>query len=92
MYQISNIYCICSLAAIGGGLVGFGISSMSAVVDSSAYKQYFGDLTPYQQGGITASMPAGSIFGSLVSAFVVDRYSCMVALQLACALWISGAM
>ncbi|KAK0709218.1 general substrate transporter [Lasiosphaeria miniovina] len=92
MYQASNVYFICSFAAIGGGLFGFDISSMSGVLGTQAYKRYFGNPVSYRQGAITASMPAGSLVGSLVSSFIADKYSRKVALQISCLLWIFGSI
>ncbi|KAI0812929.1 general substrate transporter [Xylaria sp. FL0064] len=92
MYQASNVYFICGFAAIGGGLFGFDISSMSGVLGTQAYKNYFNNPVSYRQGGITASMPAGSLVGSLASSFIADRYSRKVALQVSCILWIIGAI
>ncbi|KAI0191891.1 general substrate transporter [Astrocystis sublimbata] len=91
MYQVRNIYLICGFAAIGGGLFGFDISSMSGVLGTNAYKNYFGSPVSYRQGGITASMPAGSLIGSLVSSFIADRFSRKVAIQFSCILWIIGS-
>ncbi|KAM5362602.1 hypothetical protein ACJZ2D_012431 [Fusarium nematophilum] len=92
MYQASNVYFICGFAAIGGGLFGFDISSMSGVLGTEAYKQYFDNPRSYRQGAITASMPAGSLVGSLFSSFLADRYSRKVALQISCVLWILGSI
>ncbi|KAK3942623.1 general substrate transporter [Diplogelasinospora grovesii] len=92
MYQASNVYFICSFAAIGGGLFGFDISSMSGVLGTQAYKRYFGNPVSYKQGGITASMPAGSLVGSLLSSFLADKYSRKTALQISCVLWIIGSI
>lgn len=39
--KINNVYAICAFAAIGGGLFGFDISSMSGVLGTNAYKNYF---------------------------------------------------
>jgi MFS family permease len=76
----------------GGGLFGFDISSMSGVLGTQAYKRYFNNPVSYAQGGITASMPAGSLVGSLVSSFIADKYSRKVALQISCILWIIGSI
>ncbi|KAI2628191.1 general substrate transporter [Xylaria nigripes] len=92
MYQAKNVYFICGFAAIGGGLFGFDISSMSGVLGTEAYKNYFNNPVSYRQGGITASMPAGSLVGSLASSFIADRYSRKVALQVSCILWIIGSI
>ncbi|EEY23046.1 high-affinity glucose transporter [Verticillium alfalfae VaMs.102] len=91
MWQASNVYAICGFAAIGGGLFGFDISSMSGVLGTEAYRQYFDHPTEYRQGGITASMPVGSLLGALFSSFIADRFSRKVSLQIACIFWIIGA-
>ncbi|KAL1910699.1 high affinity glucose transporter [Sporothrix stenoceras] len=92
MYQAKNIYFICGFAAIGGGLFGFDISSMSGVLGTQAYKRYFGNPLSYRQGAITASMPAGSLAGSLLSSFIADRFSRKAAIQFSCLLWILGSI
>lgn len=92
MYQASNVYFICGFAAIGGGLFGFDISSMSGVLGTQAYKRYFNNPVSYAQGGITAAMPAGSLLGALVSSFIADKYSRKVSLQFSCVLWIIGSI
>ncbi|KAJ0109804.1 mfs glucose [Diaporthe amygdali] len=94
MYQASNVYFICGFAAIGGALFGFDISSMSGVLGTQAYTRYFNNPQAfgYTQGAITASMPAGSLVGSLSSSFLADRFSRKMALQVACILWIIGAI
>ncbi|KAI1149324.1 general substrate transporter [Nemania diffusa] len=92
MYQVSNIYLICGFAAIGGGLFGFDISSMSGVLGTEAYKNFFGNPVSYRQGAITASMPAGSLVGSLVSSFIADRFSRKIAIQVACIIWTIGSI
>ncbi|KAF2761109.1 high affinity glucose transporter [Pseudovirgaria hyperparasitica] len=89
---ITNTYAICGFAAIGGGLFGFDISSMSGVLGTEAYKNYFGNPTSYRQGGITASMPAGSLAGSLASSFIADKLSRRAAIQIAALIWIVGAI
>lgn len=65
---------------------------MSGVLGTEAYKQYFDNPKSYRQGAITASMPAGSLVGSLFSSFLADRYSRRVALQISCVLWIIGSI
>jgi len=92
VYTFYNVYAICAFAAIGGGLFGFDISSMSGVLGTYGYKNYFGNPVGYQQGGITASMPAGSFFGSLASSYIADHLSRRTAIQVASIIWIIGAM
>ncbi|KAF2500236.1 MFS sugar transporter-like protein [Lophium mytilinum] len=91
MWTTYNIYAICAFAAIGGGLFGFDISSMSGVLGTNAYKNYFGNPAGYRQGGITASMPAGSLVGALASSFIADKLSRRTAIQIAAIIWIIGA-
>jgi hypothetical protein len=53
VHTVSNIYAICAFAAIGGGLFGFDISSMSGVLGTNAYKIYFNN----PQGTKVSSKP-----------------------------------
>ena len=77
---------------IGGGLFGFDISSMSGVLGTMAYTEYFNVEGGYRQGGITSAMPAGSLVGALASSFIADRYSRKYTIQLAGIIWIIGSM
>ncbi|KAJ4305242.1 high affinity glucose transporter [Kalmusia sp. IMI 367209] len=92
MKTFYNTYAICGFAAIGGGLFGFDISSMSGVLGTNGYKTYFGHPAGYRQGGITASMPAGSLVGSLASSFIADKLSRRTAIQIAALIWIIGSI
>jgi len=65
---------------------------MSGILGTQAYKNFFGNPVSYTQGGITASMPAGSLVGSLASSFLADKYSRKVALQISCVIWILGSI
>jgi MFS family permease len=64
---------------------------MSGVIGTQAYKRYFHHPTSYVQGLITASMPAGSLAGSLLCSLSGDRYSRKLALRVSCVLWIVGS-
>nr|POF06878.1 high-affinity glucose transporter [Quercus suber] len=103
---IGNIYFIAAVAVIGGGLFGFDISSMSAILGTQAYKCYFNqgpDGPPFNdsltcsgptssvQGGITAAMPAGSWLGSLLSGFISDRFGRKKSIMIGCIIWIIGS-
>ncbi|KAF2828550.1 general substrate transporter [Ophiobolus disseminans] len=92
MKTFYNVYAICGFAAIGGALFGFDISSMSGVLGTPAYKRYFHEPSGTRQGGITASMPAGSLVGALSSSFLADRLSRRNAIQIAALVWIVGAI
>ncbi|KAI9885930.1 MAG: MFS sugar transporter [Watsoniomyces obsoletus] len=79
-------------AITGGGLFGFDISSMSGVLGTQAYMRYFDRPISYRQGGITASMPAGSFVGALASSFIADKWSRKVAIQISGIIWIIGSI
>jgi MFS family permease len=64
---------------------------MSGVLGTNAYKNYFDHPVSYGQGGITASMPAGSLFGALASSFIADRFSRRGAIQMGALIWMIGA-
>jgi hypothetical protein len=80
---------------------------MSGVLGTQGYKTYFGQRTcatlchhaqlirtakGYRQGGITASMPAGSLVGALMSSFIADKLSRRTAIQVSAVVWILGSM
>ncbi|KAG9678994.1 high affinity glucose transporter, partial [Aureobasidium melanogenum] len=107
MYKIGNIYYITAISVIGGGLFGFDISSMSAILGTNQYKCYFnqGPVGPPftddpncsgpkadVQGGITASMPGGSFVGALISGFLTDWLGRKRAIQVGAVIWIIGSM
>lgn len=92
MYQATSVYFICAFAAIGGGLFGFDISSMSGVLGTMAYKRYFGNPVSYRQGGITCAMPFGSLVGALSSSFIADRWSRRTSIQIASVFWVIGSI
>jgi sugar porter (SP) family MFS transporter len=90
--RVNNVYAICAFAAIGGGLFGFDISSMSGVLGTNAYKNYFGNPQGTRQGGITCAMPAGSFVGSLASGFLGDKIGRKYTIQIGGVIWIIGAI
>jgi len=57
MYQVGNVYAIAAVSIIGGGLFGFDISSMSAIIASKSYLEYF------NQGPGPASGPWSEVQG-----------------------------
>ncbi|KAI9840397.1 MAG: hypothetical protein M1837_001655 [Sclerophora amabilis] len=101
MYEIGNIYFITAIAVIGGGLFGFDIASMSAIIGTTQYKTYFNQYPPDAetsgplpdvQGGITASMPGGSFLGALISGFLSDILGRKKAIQVGCIVWCIGSI
>ncbi|KAJ9145035.1 Hexose transporter [Pleurostoma richardsiae] len=103
---IGNIYFIAATAVVGGALFGFDISSVSAQLSENSYKCYFNQGPqgpPYNddldcsgprslvQGGITASMAAGSWLGALCSGPISDRLGRKKAIMLGCCIWLIGS-
>ena len=92
---VGNIYLIAAISIIGGGLFGFDISSMSAIIGTQQYKCYFNQSTNGScegprasvQGGITASMAGGSWLGALISGVVSDRLGRKKAIMLGAIIW-----
>lgn len=90
--QIYNIYVIGVIACISGMMFGFDISSMSSMIGTQVYKDYFDSPDSLTQGGITASMAGGSLLGSLISPNFSDAYGRKVSMHVCSALWIIGAI
>jgi MFS family permease len=72
-------------------LFGFDVSSMSAWIGSEQYLEYFGHPDSNKQGGITASMSAGSFIGSLAAGYLCDRLGRRGVLKVASVIWVIGA-
>ncbi|MCJ1227037.1 hypothetical protein MMC12_003692 [Toensbergia leucococca] len=103
---VGNIYLISAIAIIGGGLFGFDISSMSAILGTSQYKCYFNQgphgppfddqpcsgPTASVQGGITASMAGGSWLGALLSGFLSDILGRKKSIMIGSVLWVIGSI
>lgn len=73
-------------------LFGFDISSMSAWIGSQQYLDYFNSPGSTEQGGITASMSAGSLIGALLAGTLADRLGRRGALKVASIIFIIGAV
>ncbi|KAK9428835.1 general substrate transporter [Lipomyces doorenjongii] len=91
MVRLLNVYTISAFAALGGTLFGFDISSMSGVLGTDQYREYYGNPLGTRQGGITSAMAAGSLVGALSSSILGDQLSRKVAIQLGAILWCIGA-
>jgi MFS family permease len=90
--ELNNVYLISGLATIGGLIQGFDVSSMSAIIGTDNYKNYFNKPNSVAQGGITASMAGGSLLGSLFSSWTSDRYGRRDSMFIACVLWLIGSI
>ncbi|KAK7511504.1 glucose transporter [Phyllosticta citriasiana] len=91
MYTITNIYALAGFGTIGGALFGFDISSMSAWIGTDQYHDYFNNPSSDLQGGITASMSAGSFAGALAAGFLSDRLGRKRAMEIAAFIWLIGS-
>lgn len=98
MWKTGNIYFIAAISVIGGGLFGFDISSMSALITTQAYRCYFNQQgtaedgsclgpRPDVQGGIVASMAGGSWLGALVSGLISDFFGRKTTIQIGAMIW-----
>ncbi|KAL9083697.1 MAG: hypothetical protein Q9165_008425 [Trypethelium subeluteriae] len=99
---IGNIYLIAAIAVVGGGLFGFDISSMSAIISTNQYSCYFNQgsrlpdgtcegPTSSTQGGITAAMPGGSFIAALISGYLSDMFGRKRAIMIGCVIWVIGS-
>lgn len=89
---ISNIYLITAIVVIGGLLQGFDISSLSGILGTKPFKEHFGATTSATQGGITATISGGSFMGCHAAFFLIDRLGRKPLLQVACIIFVIGAI
>jgi MFS family permease len=89
--KLSNVYIVSGLATIGGLIQGFDVSSMSAIIGTDQYKEFFHKPNSVAQGGITASMAGGSLLGALFSSWTSDRFGRRDSLFIACIVWLIGS-
>ncbi|KAM0664229.1 hypothetical protein ACQRIU_006812 [Beauveria bassiana] len=103
---IGNLYVIAGVSVVGGALFGFDISSMSAQLGEQSYNCYFNDgpkgppftqeecsgPKPLTQGGIVASMAAGSWLGALISGVLSDRLGRKKSIMIGAVIWIIGSI
>ncbi|EGV62378.1 general substrate transporter [Yamadazyma tenuis ATCC 10573] len=87
-----NIFVISIVTCTAGLMFGFDISSMSAFISTSQYRDYFNAPDSTLQGIITASMALGSIFGSLASSFVSEPFGRRSSLMVCGIFWCIGAI
>jgi len=73
MPKTYNTYLVAFVATVGGMLFGFDISSISAIILSDQYLDYFNTPSGIEQGAIGASLAAGSVIGSLMSGPISNR-------------------
>ncbi|KAJ8096617.1 general substrate transporter [Lipomyces tetrasporus] len=92
MVRFLNVYTITLFVALSGLLFGFDISSMSGIIGTVQYQNYYGNPLGVLQGAITSAMAAGSFVGSISASVLGDRVSRKVTIQVATILWCIGAI
>ncbi|GAA5987507.1 hypothetical protein JCM5350_003107 [Sporobolomyces pararoseus] len=88
----SNNYIVGALPCIGGVLFGADISSMSGQLSNPYYLNQFGHPDSDLQGGITASMPAGSLGGALINSWLADKIGRKKTIILGAWIWVVGCI
>ncbi|KAL1978863.1 hypothetical protein VTN31DRAFT_1722 [Thermomyces dupontii] len=88
--KIYNTYFLAIIATMGGMLFGFDISSMSAIVSTKQYIDFFDNPHGVLQGAIGSSLAAGSVIGSAMAGPVSDRIGRRDSIMFACLWWLVG--
>lgn len=92
MAKVTNLYLITAIVTIGGLLQGFDVSSLSAIISTTPFKHQFHKPNASTQGGITASISGGSFLGCFFAFLLIDRIGRKWLLQIACLIFIVGAI
>jgi MFS family permease len=92
MAKITNIYVIASIVITGGLLQGFDISSLAAILSTAPFKKHYHSPDADVQAGTTASISGGSFLGCLFAFALIDRIGRKLLLQIACIIFIVGAV
>jgi len=88
--KIYNVYFLAIIATVGGMLFGFDISSMSAIIGTNQYIDYFNNPHGIVQGGIGAALAGGSVIGAIMAGPVSDRIGRRDSIFFACLWWLLG--
>lgn len=88
--KIYNTYFVAIVATIGGMLFGFDISSMSAIIGTDQYNEFFDTPAGIRQGAIGSSLAAGSVFGSIIAGPISDWIGRRNSIGFACLWWLAG--
>ncbi|KAL2004835.1 hypothetical protein VTN00DRAFT_3108 [Thermoascus crustaceus] len=88
--KIYNTYFVAIIATVGGMLFGFDISSMSAIIGTDQYLDFFENPHGVRQGAIGSALAAGSVVGSIIAGPVSDRIGRRDSIMFACLWWLAG--
>lgn len=88
--KIYNTYFVAFVATVGGMLFGFDISSMSAIILTDQYNDYFNNPAGALQGAIGSALAAGSVLGSLIAGPISNKIGRRDSIMFACFWWLAG--
>ncbi|KAK5086777.1 hypothetical protein LTS08_007190 [Lithohypha guttulata] len=88
--KIYNTYFVAMVATSGGMLFGFDISSMSAIILSDQYNDYFNTPSGITQGAIGSALAAGSVVGSIVAGPISNKIGRRDSNMFAACWWLVG--
>ncbi|RJE22751.1 Sugar and other transporter [Aspergillus sclerotialis] len=88
--KIYNTYFVALIATVGGMLFGFDISSMSAIIGTKQYLDFFDNPVGVRQGAINSALAAGSVVGSIMAGPVSDKIGRRDSIMFACFWWLVG--
>ncbi|KAK4101314.1 general substrate transporter [Parathielavia hyrcaniae] len=87
---IYNVQLVAIIATLGGMLFGFDISSMSAIVVTRQYIDFFNNPSGALQGAIGSALAAGSVVGSAIAGPLSDKIGRRDSIMFACIFWLIG--
>ncbi|KAI8909275.1 sugar transporter [Powellomyces hirtus] len=90
--KVYNTYFLAFVSTIGGMLFGFDISSMSAIVGTKQYADFFDNPSDFVQGAIGAALAGGSVIGSLMAGPMSDKWGRRDSIFMACIFWVVGTI
>lgn len=88
--KIYNVYFVAVIATVGDLLFGFDISSMSAIIGTKQYIEFFDYPHGIRHGAINSALAAGSVFGSIIAGPISDLIGRRDSIMFACLLWLVG--
>lgn len=88
--KIYDTYFVAMVATSGGMLFGFDISSMSAIILSDQYNDYFNTPSGTTQGAIGSALAAGSVVGSIVAGPISNKIGRRDSNMFAACWWLVG--
>lgn len=90
--KLYNTHFLALISTIGGMLFGFDISSMSAIVGTKQYIDYFDNPSGFTQGAIGSALAAGSVIGSLFAGPLSDKIGRRDSIFVGCIFWMIGSV